>query len=88
MVLVLPVGQSQAQTNLPSLITEHVDVRVNYTADGTNHLSIVLHATDHAQDYQTNQIVLVALESSKMILPAGTPFGNEEIGRASCRERV
>src|SRR5687767_13603497 len=55
-----------AQTNLPSVITEHADIRINYTAAGTNNLSLVVRDEDHALDYQTNQIVLVAVESSKL----------------------
>ncbi len=76
-VFALTHGELSAQTNLPSLITEHVDIRIHYTAEGTNNLSFVIRDTDHAVDYQTNEIVLVALESSEMILPAGTPYGNE-----------
>jgi surface-anchored protein len=64
-----------AQTNLPSLATEHADIRINYTAVGTNNLELAVRDEDHAADYGTNQIVLVALESSKLTLPPGTPFG-------------
>jgi surface-anchored protein len=65
-----------AQSSLPSLITEHADIRVNYTASGTNGLSLVVRDADASADYQTNEIVLVALETSKVMLPPGTPFGD------------
>lgn len=59
------------------LAVEHVDLRVLYNATDTNHLSFVARDEDHGINYATNECVLVVNESAKLILPAGTPFGNE-----------
>ncbi len=64
-----------AQTNLPSLTTQHADIRINYDASATEPLSLAVLNDDQGVDYETNQIVLVALESSEVMLPPGTPFG-------------
>ncbi len=64
-----------AQTNLPSLITEHADIRINYNPTAVEPLSLMVRNDDQGVDYETNQIVLVALESSEVTLPPGTPFG-------------
>lgn len=60
-----------------TLTKEHVDMRVLYTADGTNHLSFVARDEDHQVNYATNECLLVVNEAAKLTLPAGTPFGNE-----------
>ncbi|MCL4788311.1 MAG: choice-of-anchor M domain-containing protein [Verrucomicrobia bacterium] len=64
-----------AQTNLPSLITEHADIRINHNPTAIEPLSLAVRNDDQGVDYETNQIVLVALESSEVTLPPGTPFG-------------
>ncbi|HVY72036.1 MAG TPA: choice-of-anchor M domain-containing protein, partial [Verrucomicrobiae bacterium] len=58
------------------LTNEHVDLRIEYDASGTNHLSIVAGDEDHHIHYATNEVYLVVKESGKLSLPAGTPFGN------------
>ena len=59
------------------LTNEHVDLRVIYTSEGTNHLAFVARDEDHGINYRTNECILVVNESAKLTLPPGTPFGNE-----------
>lgn len=60
-----------------TLAKNHVDLRVLYTPDGTNHLAFVARDEDHQVNYATNECLLVVNEAAKLILPGGTPFGNE-----------
>ncbi len=59
------------------LTTEHVDLRVLYTADSTNSLSMVVVDDDHQIVYAPDECILVVAEAGKSTLPAGTPFGSE-----------
>ncbi len=59
------------------LSTEHVDLRVFYSAEDTNHLSLVVRDEDHHINYLTNECILVVEKAGKLTLPAGTPFGSE-----------
>ncbi|MCI0537843.1 MAG: choice-of-anchor M domain-containing protein [Verrucomicrobiales bacterium] len=59
-------------------MTEHCDFLIVYQPQETNQLSIVLRDEDHGINYRTNEVILVAAESSRITLPAGTPFGNED----------
>ncbi|MDB6040818.1 MAG: LPXTG-motif cell wall anchor domain protein [Verrucomicrobiales bacterium] len=60
------------------LTDQHTDLHVLYDPSGTNILNIVARdVTDGNVDYQTNKVLLIVSEASKLTLPAGTPFGNE-----------
>lgn len=71
------------QTRLPpdqflALTHEHADglcILYNPTAV-SNALSLVAWQRDASLDLPTNQVIFVAKPESKVILPAGTPFGD------------
>jgi surface-anchored protein len=71
-----------AQNSLPPdqfrvLTREHTDgLCILYDSAGSNLLSLVSWERDAELDLPTNQVILVAKAESKVILPAGTPFGN------------
>ena len=76
------VGSGLAQSlNRPadpvSLTNSHVDLRVIYTPDATNKLSLLARDEDRRINYATNEVILVVAEESKLALPSETPFGNE-----------
>ncbi len=64
-------------TNIVEVISEHCDFLILYQPEQTNALSIVLRNEDQGINLRTNEVILVAAESSQITLPAGTPFGNE-----------
>lgn len=55
----------------------HADLRATYTADGTNHLAFVVADEEHGVEFAPDECALVVGESARLVLPAGTPFGNE-----------
>jgi len=74
----LAMGLAAAQiTNTAFLDHQHVEMKIQYTASGTNHLSISALDTETQTIYPSNQVVLVVKQSAMTTLPAGTPFGNE-----------
>ncbi len=64
-------------TNVVEVVSEHCDFLILYQPEATNQLSIVLRNEDHGINLRTNEVILVAAESSHIRLPAGTPFGSE-----------
>jgi surface-anchored protein len=68
---------ASALTNTAFLDHQHVEMKILYTAAGTNHLAIQALDTETQILYPSNQVVLVVKSSSETSLPGGTPFGHE-----------
>jgi surface-anchored protein len=56
---------------------EHVDLLALFWNAESNSLSLMASDDTHGALYASNQCVVIAPESTKFTLPAGTPFGNE-----------
>lgn len=72
----LPVS---AQPVDPVRLTDaHADLFLLFRPElpETNRLALVVRDEDRGTDYKTNEVVLVARESARITLPAGTPFGD------------
>jgi surface-anchored protein len=60
------------------LTDQHTDIQIVYNAAATNALGLIARdVTDGNIDYATNKVLLVVADAAKLILPAGTPFGDE-----------
>jgi surface-anchored protein len=59
------------------LTNEHVDLAVIHDPAVADSMRLVVVDEDHGIQYSAQECFLVANESSRRILPAGTPFGNE-----------
>ncbi|MCU0787286.1 MAG: choice-of-anchor M domain-containing protein [Verrucomicrobia bacterium] len=67
-------ANSRAQTNLPSLTDEHVDMVVTYDSGATPPLSFRARDDDHGGAiYQSNEVVLVVAEASQFTMPFDVP---------------
>jgi surface-anchored protein len=75
----LAVLELQAQTNLPSLTREHVDLLLTYNSSANPPLALTVRDDDHGVSYSSNEVVLVATEASKFTLPFDVP----ELGLAT-----
>lgn len=67
---------SQADDAFTVLTREHTDIRILHHPGLTPALSIVARDEDRGLNRATNEVILVGMESSKLTLPSGTPFGN------------
>lgn len=74
LVMAAPV---RAIAEVAVLVTEHVDLRVTDDPGRTNRLGLEVVDEDRRVVYPPEQVVLVANERARLILPAGTPFGEE-----------
>lgn len=76
--LVIPLTGlvSQADDTFTVLTREHTDIRILHHPGLTPALSIVARDEDRGLNLATNEVILVGMESSKLTLPTGTPFGN------------
>lgn len=77
-VTVIGLAQTMGPAPEPvNLTNSHVDFRIVYTPEATNKLSLVVRDGDRRINYATNETILIVAEESKLMLPSGTPFGNE-----------
>jgi surface-anchored protein len=58
------------------LTREHTDFRILYTPGETNLLSLAARDEDRRVNHAPSEVILVAGETSRFTLPAGTPFGD------------
>lgn len=68
---------THAQEGPTFLTHQHIDVLIRYEPEATNKLVLTVRDSSAHVSYATNEVVIQAAPSSELVLPAGTPFGNE-----------